>query len=140
MRQFESTITLPATPGAIWQHMSEVVHWPQWMETFERVEPLDAAEIGLARRFKVQQPRLREATWAVTRLEPARGFTWESRMPGLVMVADHQIEACAPGSVVQLRFGFAGLLGPIVAALYGRLVRNYLQLECAAYQRRLASS
>jgi hypothetical protein len=140
MRQFESTITLPATPGAVWQHMSEVVHWPRWMETFEHVEPLDTAELGLARRFKVQQPRLREAIWTVTRLEPVSGFTWKSRTPGLDMVADHWIETCATGTVVQLSFGFAGLLGPIIAALYGRLVRNYLQLECAAYQRRLASS
>jgi hypothetical protein len=137
MRQFDSIITLAAAPGAVWQHMSDVVRWPQWMETFERVEPLDTVELGLARRFKIQQPRLREATWAVTRLEPASGFTWESRAPGLTMVADHWIEAGTTGTVVQLRFGFAGLLGPITAALYGGLVRSYLQLECAAYQRRL---
>jgi hypothetical protein len=137
MRQFESTITLAAEPGAIWQLMSTVVHWPQWMETFAAVEPLDTAELGLARRFKVRQPRLREATWTVTRLEPARGFTWESRAAGLGMVADHWIEPCASGARVQLRFGFAGLLGPFVAVLYGSLVCSYLQLECAAYQRQL---
>lgn len=138
MRQFESTITLAATPGAIWQHMSSVVRWPDWMETFQRVEPLDAVELGLARRFKIQQPRLREATWAVTRLEPPSGFTWESRLPGVHMVADHWIEARGTGAVVQLRFSFGGLLGPVLAALYGGLVRSYLQQECAAYQRRLA--
>jgi uncharacterized membrane protein len=137
MRQFEATITLAASPAAVWQHMSDVVRWPDWMETFQRIEPLDAAALSLARRFKVQQPRLREATWVVTRLEPASGFTWESRMPGLQMMADHWIEARGTEAWVRLRFGFGGLFGPLLAALYGGLVQNYLRLECAAYQRRL---
>jgi hypothetical protein len=140
MRQFESSITLTADPASIWQHMSDVVRWPDWMETFQRVAPLEGAELALARCFKIQQPRLREAVWAVTRLEPPSGFSWESRMPAVHMVADHWIEARGAQSVVQLRFGFGGLLGPVLGALYGDLVRTYLQQECAAYQRRLAAA
>lgn len=140
MRQFESTVTLTASPSAVWHHMSDVERWPDWMETFQRVEGLDAGALALARRFRIQQPRLREAVWAVTRLEPPSGFTWESRMPGVHMVADHRIEARGTATLVQLRFGFGGLFSPVLAALYGSLVRSYLQQECAAYQRRLTAA
>ena len=137
MRQFASTITLRAAPPTVWQHMSDVVHWPDWMETFARVEALDAAQLGMQRRFRLVQPRLHTSVWTVTRLEPL-AFTWETRTPGLRMVAEHVLEPRGSGTLLQLRFAFGGLLGPLVALFYGGLAQRYLALECAAYDRRLS--
>jgi hypothetical protein len=139
MRQFQATTILTASPDAIWPHMSEVVRWPEWMDTFTRVVALDGDELALRRRFRVEQPRLRPAIWTVTRLEPNASFSWESRFRGLRLVADHRLASHTSGTLLQLQFGFGGLLSPIVATLFGRLVGSYLARECAAYQRRLGA-
>jgi len=138
MRQFQSIITLTAAPAQVWPHMSDVVHWPDWMETFTRIEPLDATQLGLGRRFRTVQPRLRTAVWTVTRLEPL-SFTWESRTTGLCMLAGHVLEPRGTGTLLTLSFAFSGLLSPILGAMFGGLAQRYLALESAAYEHRVGA-
>ena len=137
MREFHATLQLDASAAAVWLEMADVVTWPQWMATFARVEALDGRELALGRRFRVLQPKLRPALWVVTQLSPVAGFTWESRAPGLRMTARHRLEPAGAGTTLRLEFAFAGLLAPLIARLWGELVQDYLQRECAAYRERL---
>ncbi len=51
---------------------------------------------------RMKRPKLREAVWEVTEVDPGRSVTWVSRMPGLVYTARHVVTPAADGSSVLL--------------------------------------
>jgi hypothetical protein len=84
-------------------------------------------------KYKIIQPKLRPATWVVIDIEPPRRFAWESRSPGLLVVADHIIEEPLPGrSNVALRVSFSGFFGAPVGWLVRSITERYLAQEAAA--------
>lgn len=135
---FESSIVIAAEAGAVGSVLSDVANWPNWLPTVTKVESLDGAAVAPGARFVVYQPRLRPATWKVTRLEAPREFVWEARSPGLHMLAEHAVTPQPPdASAVLLRFSFGGLLGGLMGRLFGSTVRDYLAREAAALKTRV---
>jgi len=133
MLHYEASASIRAPREPVWLRLADVVHWNLWTPTVTLVEALDGSEIGLGRRFRVHQPKLRPAVWSVTLLEAPLRFTWEARAPGVVMVADHEVEELESGHTgVTLRFSFGGVLGGLVGRLYRKLVRSYLATEAAS--------
>ena len=113
--------------------LSAVAKWPEWLPTVISVEPLDGQSLTLGARYKIIQPRLRPTTWVVTKLEPPHRFAWESRSPGVVVVADHIIEEASSGkSNVVLRVSFSGLFGAPIGWLVRPITQRYLAQEAAA--------
>lgn len=54
------------------------------------------------------------------------------------MLAEHAVTPQPPdSSAVLLRFSFAGLLGGLMAKLFGSTVRDYLAREAAALKTRV---
>jgi hypothetical protein len=136
MPTYETSTTIPAVPETVWPVLADVVSWPRWTPTVTKVEPLDSPRIGMGARFEVHQPELRPAVWTVTRIEAPTRFLWESRMPGLAMVADHVLDPLPEGdSRLTLSFGFRGLLGAIVGPLFRRRVESYISTEAASLRR-----
>lgn len=135
MRTFKATLRLDASGPTVWREMADVTRWPQWMPTFTSVEAFDAAELAVGRRFKATQPKLRPAIWTVTRLSDA-AFSWESRSPGLKMTADHSVESSINGTLLRLEFHLDGWLAPVIGRLWGKLIQEYLERECAACDER----
>jgi hypothetical protein len=89
-------------------------------------------------RFRVSQPGLPAAVWTVTSVAPSRRFTWQSRSPGLRIVADHILTEQPDGTTsVLLRLSFAGPFGSLVARITSRTARQHLEQEAAALQRAL---
>jgi len=140
MRMFEASQWLDVAVEPIWQHMCDVVRWPEWIATFTEVAALDSRELRLHSRYRVTQPKLRTAVWTVTLLEPPTRFMWQSRMPGLLMVADHLIQPATSGSQITLRVSFEGPLSAVLGVLFGGLGQRYLQQECASYEPRLRAA
>ena len=137
MNSYQTTIAIAALPEQIWRLLTDVEHWNEWTASITRVERLDPTAFAAGSRFKVFQPRLRPAVWAVTALKPGSSFTWESRNPGLKVVAEHVIEPAGDGKcTVTLRTTFSGLLAPIVGRLSGALTREYMGLEAAGLKQR----
>lgn len=133
MPTYETSTTIHADPEKIWPVLADVVNWPRWTPTVTKVEVIDSARMGMGARFEVHQPKLRPAVWTVTRVEPPTRFLWESRLPGLLMVADHVIESAPDGtSRLTLRFGFEGLLGRIAGPLNRKRVEGYIAREAAS--------
>ncbi|HEX6999930.1 MAG TPA: SRPBCC family protein [Gammaproteobacteria bacterium] len=133
MPTFESSTVIAAEASAVWSVLSDVVDWPRWLPTVRRVVPLDCAAMAPGARFVVYQPKLRPATWKVTRLEPPRRFVWEARSPGFRMLAEHVVNPQPPASsAVVLRFSFDGLLGGLMGKLFRSLIEGYLAQEAAA--------
>lgn len=126
---YDTSVSIAATRASVWRVLAAVAEWPQWLPTVNSVEPLDAQSLSPGARYKIVQPKLRPATWLVTDREPPRCFAWESRSPGVVVMADHIIDEPSPGrSHLVLRISYSGWLGVPV----GMLVRSITQtLYCS---------
>jgi uncharacterized membrane protein len=138
MPTYEASITIAAPRESVWPVLSDVVAWPDWLPTVISVQPLQGRSLEVGSRYTVAQPKLRLATWVVTELVPPQRFTWQARSPGLLMVAEHLVEASSPASSqVLLRFSFAGLLGPPVGWLFRSITETYLTQEVASLRRKV---
>ena len=133
MPSYEASVSIAASRDSVWRVLAAVAAWSTWLPTVTSVEPLDSQALGSGARYKIIQPKLRPATWTVTDLAPPNRFAWESRSPGVLVVADHVIEEPSPGnSHVVLRVSFSGLLAPLVGRLTRSVTERYLAQEAAA--------
>ena len=138
MPSYEASTSIAAQREAVWSVLANVPDWPDWTPTVLRVDALDSPELEVGHRFRVHQPKLRPAIWTVTAVDAPARFTWESRVPGLVMSADHSVEAMAErASKLTLRFTLGGLLGGIVGPMNRRTVESYMAQEAEALRKRL---
>ena len=136
MRNFSTSVNVIATPAHVWEILTNVERWAEWTPSVRRIERLDAAPLRVGSGVRIEQPKLRPATWTVTEWQPEVAFTWVSRSPGLVAVAKHTIEHAAEGSRVTLTVQFDGLIAPVVGLLTGSLTSKYLGLEAAGLKAR----
>lgn len=131
---------IAAPRDAVWQALSGVDAWPDWLATISSVQPLDGRALRVGARFLVHQPKLRPATWTVTTLEVPRRFTWEARSPGLRMVADHLVDETSAGTRVTLRYDTTGWLGVPAGWLFRAITERYLAQELASLQQTVERS
>jgi len=138
MPQYSSSISINASQETIWKVLSDVAHWNEWTPTVTRVEVLDAPELKLDNRYKVYQPKLQPALWSVTVLKPPSSFIWESKMPGMVMIAGHILKSMGTNqNELALTFSFHGALGAIIGRLYRKTVEDYLAIEARSLKTRV---
>jgi uncharacterized membrane protein len=141
MIKYSTSITINADQEATWKVLSDVAHWPEWTPTVTKVEVLDQSKPRLDNRYKVYQPKLQPVTWTVTEFASPSGFTWESRMPGVLMIAEHVVKPIgAEQTETTLTFSFQGLLGAIVGRIYGRISKAYIDTEAQSLKKRVESS
>jgi ribosome-associated toxin RatA of RatAB toxin-antitoxin module len=138
---YEYRIIVNAQPHRVWNLLSDVTRWPQWLPTVTHVEALDGEPIVVGARYRVQQPKLRPAVWTVTEVEDSRRFVWEAYLTGIRMVAEHDIVDKAQGvSEFILRYSFGGLLGGVVGRIYRPIVTQYLAQEATALKQAVERS
>ena len=141
MPQYSTSISINANQESVWKVLSDIAHWHEWTPTVTKVEVLDTLELKLNNRYKVYQPKLQPAVWTVTVLTPPSNFNWESRMPGMLMLAEHIVRAIsATQTEVTLSFAFQGFLGEIMGRLYRNLVESYIATEAQALKKRVENS
>jgi uncharacterized protein YndB with AHSA1/START domain len=127
LRSVTRSIAAPAATA--WRILADVERWPEWTPTVARVERLDDGPLGVGARVRIRQPKLFPAVWTITEWSPERNFTWAMRSPGVRVVADHAIRPGGSGCTVELRVGYGGILGGLVARLYGGLTERYMRME-----------
>ena len=138
MPQYSTSITINANQETIWKVLSDVAHWNEWTPTVTKVEVLDNPELKLHNRYKVFQPKLQPAVWSVTILNPPSSFTWESRVPSMVMTGGHTLKSTgANQNELILTFSFQGLIGEIVGRLYRKTVESYIATEAQSLKKRV---
>ena len=118
-----------------------VVAWPAWLPTVSSVQALQGRSPEVGARYVVVQPKLRPTTWVVTELAPPQRSTWQALSLGLLMVADHLVEASLPARApIHLRFSFAGLPGLPVGWLYRSITERCVAQEVLSLQRKIEGS
>ena len=141
MPKYSTSIFINADQETVWKILSDVAHWHEWTPTVTKVEVLEKAELKLNNRYKVYQPKLQPAVWTVTILTPPSNFNWESRMPGMHMLAEHIVRTVSTNQTeVTLSFAFQGFLGEIMGRLYRNLVESYIATEAQSLKKRVENS
>ena len=135
--QYEQSIDIDAPPERVWEILADVERWPEWTESMTTVERTDDGPFGVGSTATVKQPRLRPADFVVTTFEPGRSFEWESKAPGVTSIGDHRVESRAGGgSTATLVLKQKGLAAPLIALLFGGLIRRYVKMEAEGLKRR----
>lgn len=140
MTKFSTSLTINASQEAVWKVLSDVARWHEWTPTVTKVEVLNTSELKLGNRYKLYQPKLQPAEWTVTELTTSN-FTWESKVPGMHMVAEHVIKSVnANQSEVTLTLAFNDWLGNLIGKLYGKMTEEYVQTEAQSLKKRVETS
>ncbi len=140
MTKFSTSISIHTSQEAVWKVLSNVAHWHEWTPTVNKVEVLNTPELKLGNRYKVFQPKLQPVVWTVTELNSAN-FTWESKSPGMHMVAEHIVKSVnANQSEVTLTFAFNGWLGNLISKMYGKMTEEYVQTEAQSLKKKVETS
>jgi carbon monoxide dehydrogenase subunit G len=138
MTEFSTSTTINASQEDIWNTLSDVTRWHEWTPTVQKVEVLDTLELKLNNRYKVYQPKLQPAEWTVTVLESPSSFTWESKAPGMHMVAEHILSAKGANQTeLTLTFAFHGFLGSIFGKLMRKTVESYVTTEAQSLKKQV---
>jgi uncharacterized membrane protein len=141
MTTYITSIDVNAPPGRVWTVLADVERWPEWTSSMTRVQLLSEGALAVGSRAKVKQPRLPSIVWTVTALDPGASFTWESRSPGALSIARHDIvpDETGHGSTVTLAVEQTGVVGGTVGVLLKGLTRRYVDTEAAGLKRRAES-
>lgn len=136
MKDYSVSVQIAAPPDRVWAVMSDIERWHEWTPSVTSVRRTNAGPFRIGARARVWQPRLPAADWIVTRLHEGRGFDWESRAPGVRVLARHAIEPSAAGSRVTLSIQYNGIIGNLIGRLTAGINRRYLALEAEGLKRR----
>jgi uncharacterized membrane protein len=136
MTDFAISVDIAAPPTRVWSVMIDIERWHEWTTTVTSITRLDDGPLAVGSRARVRQPKLPRADWTITELNDGSGFIWETRSPGVTVVARHVVEPSAVGTRATLSLQFVGILGPLAAWMTKGLNTRYLAIEAAGLKRR----
>ncbi len=119
-------------PELVWRILTDVEHWRDWTPTVIEIKPLGGTRLGRGARYRVLQPKLRPAIYEVTEYVPDQRFTWEQKLAGGALVADHRITSRDGATEVELSFTSQGLLANIVATLFSKMIAQCVATEATS--------
>ena len=130
------TIDIKASPEQVWQVMTDVERWHEWTASITSVK-MQSQPFDLGAKARIKQPRLPEAVWTVTDLQPGQSFTWKYRSPGVKSVATHEVANIGSyGSGVTLTVRQEGIVSLLMMPFMAGLSRRYVAMEAEGLKRR----
>lgn len=127
-----SQIEINASLERVWEVLVDVESWPDWTTSMTSVTRLDSGPLRVGSTARIVQPNLPTMVWRVTELVPRQRFSWETKLPGLLITGDHAVTELAPGRVrLELAAIGSGLLAGIADRISGERTRGYVELEAA---------
>ena len=135
--KYEHSIDIDASPRSVWAVLSDVPGWPTWSASMRSAKWVDESGLAVGHSARIEQPKLRPATWMITAVDAGRSFTWETKSPGFAIGATHTISPRDSGGVtVALSTNVSGLRAPIVGALTAKIGRGHVTTEAEGLKRR----
>ena len=131
----EHTLHIEAPVERVWAATVDVETWPDWTPTVTAVRKLSADPLAPGSLVRLKQPLQRAADWTVTELVPRERFVWETRQPGLRIVAGHFLTEREGGIDNRLRVEMSGPVAILFGWLITGLVRRALEQENSGLKR-----
>jgi hypothetical protein len=135
---------IEAPVDLVWQLTLDVANWPSITPTMLRVDRLDdpatpAGSIQVGSSARVKQPGQPVAVWTVTKVDPGREFSWQTRRMGLTMAASHRLSAVGGSCRNELILDLTGPAARLFGMVFGGMVRTALETENAGFKARAES-
>src|SRR5262245_17833172 len=134
--KYEVAVTINASPGRVWETLTDVERMPEWTESMTEVRRLDEGPLSVGSQTRILQPKMAPLVWTVTELTPEKSFIWTTTTGGMRMTGGHYVKAgdetvaCEYGIVTAtLSFDMSGGLAFLLAPLFKPRVRRYVQME-----------
>ena len=132
----ETTVTIAASPEAVWAVLTDVESMPELTESMTSVEKLDPGPLRVGTRVRIRQPKFPPAVWTVTEYVDNQRFVWEATGPGVRTTGTHEVAPADGGSRLRLHIDQAGPVGSLIGWVYRGLTRRYIGMEAAGIKRR----
>jgi uncharacterized protein YndB with AHSA1/START domain len=128
--KYETSTKTAAEPSRLWAVLTDVESWPEWIEVYEEVRRTASGPLTEGERVHIKQKGLAAGDWTVSELEEGKVFGWESKQPGVQLVARHIVTPEPDGgSRLILQLEQSGWLSGVVSALLAKKIRSYVDLE-----------
>ena len=127
----ENQKQIDAPKSTVWSVTEDVEGWTQWTPTVQTIKRLDEGAFDVGSKALIKQPGLPEAEWRVTALNPGDGFTWETRVRGIRMVATHEVKSSGTDTSNVLRIEMFGIIAALLWPFIRGSVRKSLEKENA---------
>ena len=137
--RIERELLIDAPVDAVWSVMADVERWPEITASMTSVRLLDG-ELRVGARAEVVQPKLAKAVWTVTRFDEGRRFVWESRVPGVRIVAGHEVKPDGDRTRAMVSVDQTGPFAPVFGLMLRKLTEHYLGLELAGFRDRATAA
>jgi uncharacterized protein YndB with AHSA1/START domain len=135
----ETSRHIDSGPRRVWDTISDVARWPEWLDTVDSLERLDEGPLRVGSRARIKQPGFPSAVWEVTEMVDGHHFTWEAGAPGLRSIGRHVVVPEAGGARVTLGIEQTGPLAWLAARVWGRRTRDYVEREGRRLAERVAA-
>lgn len=127
MLEFRATITIKASPEAVWSVLVDTSSWPEWDPNCEKI----VGDVALGTKLKAFTKLAPGRTFPVTvsELEHPTKMVWQGGMPlGLLRgIRTFELEAAEDGSTqFSVRESFSG---PLLAVIKGSLPNMTLPFQ-----------
>lgn len=133
---FEDTIDIAAPIEMVWALLADVDELASFVPTFSKIERDEDGPIAIGTTVRLTQPLQGTRTWTITELSAPSTFVWESKAPGVRMIAGHHLESRGHGCRQILRVDMTGPGAFLVRVLSGRMIRRALRAENEAFKER----
>lgn len=127
--QVENVTFIEASQATVWSVTVDIERWPQWTPTVTRATIISQGPFDVGSEVRIKQPGLPEAKWRITELKTGSGFTWESRIRGMHMVATHALQPMGYQTQNTLRMDVSGLTARLLWPWIKTSIRKALEQE-----------
>jgi uncharacterized membrane protein len=121
-------IPIDAPADTVWAVTMDIERWPDWTPTVRAATRLDDGPLKVGSVARLSQPMQPVAEWVVTEMVPGRLFSWQTRRPGLDMIATHRLQpqGSATENTLQVdcKGALAWLLWPLLRVAIGRALAD----------------
>lgn len=130
--KLENHKQIDAPPAVVWAVTEDVERWPEWTPTVQSAQRLDDGPFDVGSKARIKQPGLPETEWTVTSLSRGNGFTWETRVRGMHLVATHALAPSGVGTNSTLHIEMSGVAAVLLWPLIRSSASKSLERENAA--------
>jgi uncharacterized membrane protein len=134
--RFSISIDINAPAERVFDVMTDVERWHEWTPSITSVTLQPAGPLAIGSRATVRQPKLPQAQWTVSVIEPGRSFKWINRAPGLLVTAHHGAEPTPTGSRATLSLTYEGIFGGLLAWMTEGITKRYIDMEARGLKAR----
>jgi hypothetical protein len=109
--------------------LADLENWNSWTKSVTSISFLENSRFQVGGKARVIQPKLSPAIWTITEIIENESFVWQTKHPGVKMIARHILKSTSQGTFVEHQVIYKGLLAGLAYKRTSDLTNQYLTIE-----------